>query len=439
MTLDSSTLRKFRRPAPDYATYPAPDRFIEAYDAPALANWITAGNAFGMRNGVTLEIRFPLTMRPIFGTKLDQHSGSHHDWYPHHLEREARLAGQRVSQDTVIDSMHWSGSAGALAEGTQARLLDVLRENFPFAASGAFSADVNPLVAGSSTLARLRQAGATRVEIGTPNLAGLSNDRIRWHERQARTSELVQAARQEGMTSIGADLIYGDAEQTRSGVEAALKTLLASEPDRITLRQSTPGKTAKDLSSQLEMLRLCAAALADAAYLCIGIDHFARAGDQLAVAHRQGRLTRLPHGYAPRPSSTILALGPGAIGIAGPTYYQNHRNADDYCSALDRGALPVMRGLQLTPDDMVRRAIIHSFSTNLFVDIEVIETTHQLDFRSRFAAELQELASFEAAGLLQMADGMITLAPSGYLMLGTLCLIFDSYARQSKHSAPYPA
>ena len=429
MKIDPNIVRKFRQAAPTYATYPAADRFVEAFDAPTLANWITAGNAFGMRDGVTLKIRFPMTSQPAFITKRDD-SGGNLDWYPHHLEHEARIVSRLVSHDAVIDSMHWSGCTGTLPPARQAQLLEVLRENFPFAAIGAFSADVNPALSLPSSLAALRQAGVTRVEIGTPNLALLPADRTRSLERQTLTTTLVTAARQEGMTSIGADLIYGSPGQTLPAFEHSLEALQASEPDRITLRSCAP--TSKTKSSQLAMLLLGADALQTAGYRCIGIDQFARPGDQLAIAHRQGRLTRLPYGYAPRPSSTVLALGPGAIGIAGPTYYQNQRNADDYCGALERGELPVMRGLQLSSDDMIRRAIIHSLMSNLFVDIEVIAGTHQVDFNAHFAAELQELATFEAAGLLHIGEGMITVEPAGYLMLGAICRVFDRYGDHFK-------
>jgi len=440
MLLDPSTLRKFRQVASTYSSYPIADRFVEAFDAPTLEQWIAAGKAFGLHHGCALAIRFPSAMRALFEGTLDERASNNHSWYLHHLEKEIRMVGSLIANHVVIENMHWSGSAGTLSDVGQASLLDVLRDNFEFSRHGAHSADINPFNAALSDLSMLRQAGVTRVEICTQDLALFPADKVHWAERQIKTAKLVTVAREVGMVSIGADLIVGAAGQSTIAFMDALETLLACTPDRVTLREcrlTTENSLAQHQSARFEMLIAGAQSLADAGYTCIGIDHFVRLGDSLAVAQRLGRLTRLPHGYSPSPCDTVFALGPGAIGVNGPTYYQNHRTADDYCSSLDQGRLPIMRGLQLTPDDLARRTIIHSLSTNLFVDIAVIETVHHLDFHAYFAVELLELAQFEAAGLLCLRDSMITVRNHGYLVLGAICAVFDGYNRQARLRAPY--
>jgi oxygen-independent coproporphyrinogen-3 oxidase len=432
MTLHSAVTGESCPAASAYATYPAANWFVEAFDASTLRQWIIAGNALGVRHGTTLEVHFPVSRGTVFEATAREPASGSHRWYQHYLEREIRLVGALVPSDTAINGMHWSGWAGLLPQASLARLMEVICESLPFAEAGEFSADVNSLVSTPRSLALLREIGVTRVEIGTPELASLLPNAVRWQERQQLTSALATTARAEGMESIGVDLIHGCPGQTTHGFTQAMDELLLTRPDRVNLRAGGGSST---LSRQ-DMLALAVQGLVDAGYTCIGIGQFARSSDPLAIAHRRGCLTRLPYGYSPRACGTLIAIGPGAIGMAGPTYYQNHRVPEDYCNALDSGELPVMRGRLLTPDDLVRRAVIHSFSTNLFVDIEVIEIAYLLDFRSYFALEMDELAQFEDEGLLRTDDGLISVTPAGWLALSTICAVFDSYARSQRQRIP---
>jgi len=434
MSLHSAVTGEFYPTASTYATYPGVNWFVEAFDASTLQKWIMAGNALGIHHGTTLEVHFPVSRGAVFEATAGDPASSSHRWYQHYLEHEIRLIGALVPPDTAIDGMHWSGWASLLPQASLARLMEVICESLPFADAGEFSADVASLASTPRSLALLREIGVTRVEIGTPDLSSLLPNAVRWQERQQLTNVLATAARAEGMESIGADLIYGCSGQTTHGFTQAMDELLRTRPDRVNLRRQA-GADSGALSLQ-DMLTLGVEILIGAGYTCIGVGHFARSSDPLAIAHRRGCLTRLPYGYSPRTCGTLIAIGPGAIGMAGPTYYQNHRVPEDYCNALDRSELPVMRGSLLTPDDLARRAVIHSFSTNLFVDIEVIEIAYQLDFRSYFAVEMSELAQFEERGLLRTDDGLISVAAAGWLALRAICAVFDSYARSQNQRMP---
>ena len=148
------------------------------------------------------------------------------------------------------------------------------------------------------------------------------------------------------------------------------------------------------LDAKLQLLSLAIRRLTEAGYVYIGMDHFAKPDDDLAVAQRQGRLHRNFQGYSTYAETDLLGFGISAIGQVGPTYSQNVKTLDEYYDRLDRGTLPVMRGIELTADDLVRRALIQSLMCHFEVPIESLEVAHLIDFRKYFAHELEELAPF---------------------------------------------
>jgi oxygen-independent coproporphyrinogen-3 oxidase len=189
--------------------------------------------------------------------------------------------------------------------------------------------------------------------------------------------------------------------------------------------------------TKLQILTLAIGRLTRAGYLYIGFDHFARPDDELAVAQAQGRLQRNFQGYSTRPESDMLGLGVSAIGRVGPTYYQNHKALADYCAALDQGRLPVARGLELTQDDLARRAVIQALACHFRVSIESIELAYLLDFRSAFREEMAELRRLQQEGLVELHDDWIVVTARGRLLVRVVCMVFDRYLRERRERAAY--
>jgi oxygen-independent coproporphyrinogen-3 oxidase len=263
------------------------------------------------------------------------------------------------------------------------------------------------------------------------------------------TRRAVGEARAAGMRSVNLDLIYGLPRQTLDGFSATLDKVIALAPDRVALYSYAhlPGLfkpqrriAEKDLppaEEKLQILTLAIGRLTRAGYLYIGMDHFARPDDELAVAQTQGRLQRNFQGYSTHADCDLLGLGISAIGRIGPVYYQNQKRLEDYYDALDAGRLPVARGIELTPDDLVRRAVIQALMCNFSVSVEVIEDAHLVDFESYFAAELAELRRFEREGLVQIAPEWITVTAKGRLLVRALCMVFDRYLRARRAQAAF--
>jgi oxygen-independent coproporphyrinogen-3 oxidase len=167
------------------------------------------------------------------------------------------------------------------------------------------------------------------------------------------------------------------------------------------------------------------------------MDHFAKPDDELTVAQRQGRLHRNFQGYSTQAECDLLAFGVSAIGKIGPVYAQNVKTLDEYYDILDRDELPVLRGIELTADDLLRRAIIQALMCHFELSIESLEIAHLIKFREYFAEELADLRAMEEAGLLKVSDEWISVLPAGRLLVRGIAMVFDRYLRADRERARY--
>jgi oxygen-independent coproporphyrinogen-3 oxidase len=204
------------------------------------------------------------------------------------------------------------------------------------------------------------------------------------------------------------------------------------KPQRRILEQDLPTPDGK-----LGMLTLAIRRLEGAGYVYIGMDHFALPDDELAVAQRRGRLHRNFQGYSTHADADLVALGITAIGAIGPTYVQNVRSLDEYYDRLDRGVLPVLRGVELTADDLLRRTIIQSLMCHGSVSIEAIEIAYLIDFRRYFADELEDLRGFIDDGLAQLDTEWLGVTDRGRMLVRAVCMVFDRYLRTQLRTASY--
>jgi oxygen-independent coproporphyrinogen-3 oxidase len=260
---------------------------------------------------------------------------------------------------------------------------------------------------------------------------------------------VVGEARASGFRSVNIDLIYGLPRQTLDGFNRTLDQVIALDPDRIALysyahlpKMFKPQRRIAEADlppaeTKLQILSLAIGRLTRAGYLYIGMDHFARPDDELARAQSQGRLQRNFQGYSTRRGSDLIGLGVSAIGAIGPTYYQNQKRLEDYYAALDAGHLPVARGIELTQDDLLRRAVIHGLACHFRLSIESVELSHLVDFRRYFAPEMTRLRALEAEGLVELQPDWILVTPKGRLLVRVVCAVFDRYLREREARAQY--
>lgn len=227
---------------------------------------------------------------------------------------------------------------------------------------------------------------------------------------------LVAEARRLGFVSINVDLIYGLPKQTPESFARTLQQVNELRPDRIALyayahlpERFKPQRRIESADlpmgqDKLNMLSGAIDAFMAGGYVYVGMDHFALPDDSLAIAKRQGRLHRNFQGYSTQPDCDLIALGVSAIGKVGATYSQNVKTLEEYYDAIDGDALPVQRGLALSRDDLVRRAVIMSIMCQGSVLYEPMEQAWLINFREYFAAELEALEDMQRNGLLEISD-----------------------------------
>jgi len=248
---------------------------------------------------------------------------------------------------------------------------------------------------------------------------------------------LVQAARKIGFESVNVDLIYGLPLQTPESFARTLAQVNELRPDRIALyayahlpSRFKPQRriVSAELPSggdKLAMLSASLDAFMDAGYVYVGMDHFALPSDALAVAKRQGRLHRNFQGYSTQPDCDLIALGTSAIGRIGATYSQNAKTLDEYYDALDQGRLPIVRGLALTRDDLLRRSVIMSLMCQGRLQYESIELGHLVEFKSYFARELELLAGLAESGLVTIDETGVEVTATGWFLVRAIAMVFD--------------
>jgi oxygen-independent coproporphyrinogen-3 oxidase len=425
-----------RAGAPIYATYPKPEWFVEAFDATVLNAWLAAPRAPHMHGAVAIEVRLPAPGEP--GCLCGASDCTRDDACFDGLGREMALYRATLGAAPIVCDLRWSSGCSMLAGKALKGLHRALAESFDTQPNQrGNTARIDPLAQQRDVLPALAKLGVDSLQIGAETTCRL--DAHTAAQAAKRTATLVAAARDAGFAGVEAAYRIDAPERLGASPPPALDALIAAGPTRIALHDALPADDSAGAAARIEVpaaIANAAARLAQAGYVCIAESLFALAPDPYAIAHRQGRLSCRAGGYAARPVGTVLGLGPGAIGQVGPFYYQNHRAPARYLAALDAGRLPIERGLHLSPDELVRRAVISSLETNLFVDVPTIEAAYGIEFERAFAPELRQLRHCAKAGLLTIDATGITLTQPGRLACGAICRVFDARGRQLIERTP---
>ena len=255
---------------------------------------------------------------------------------------------------------------------------------------------------------------------------------------------LMESARELGFESVNVDLIYGLPRQTPDSFACTVAQISQLRPDRIALyayahlpqrfkpQRRIVDADLPDAAARLRMLGAAIGYFLGRGYSYVGMDHFALADDELAIAKRQGRLHRNFQGYSTQPDCDLIGLGVSAIGRIGANYQQNAKTLPEYYDALRQGQLPVVRGIALSRDDLVRRAVIMALMCQGRLEFESIALAHLIDVREYFASELQQLAPLAAAGLVEVENDAIQVTAAGWYVVRAVAMVFDRYLQTDK-------
>lgn len=443
-------LTRFDVPGPRYTSYPTADRFVEAFgeDDYVLALQQRKQGSGGVSLPLSLYVHIPFCESLCYYCACNKIITKHPERaevYLRYLHREVELHTAQCGTGQIVSQLHLGGGTPTfLSDEGLRNLMDMLRRNFTLAPGGEYSIEVDPRTVDADRLAFLAELGFNRLSFGVQDFDPEVQQAVHRIQPTEQVFALVAAARQLGFESINVDLIYGLPRQTPESFDRTLAQVAELRPDRIALyayahlpERFKPQRriVSADLpgaSAKVSMLARSLDSFSQAGYVYVGMDHFALPDDALAIAKRQGRLHRNFQGYSTQPDCDLIALGVSAIGRVSATYSQNAKNLDEYYDLLDQGRLPIVRGLALSRDDLVRRAVIMALMCQGELLFEPLEQSWLIDFEDYFSVELERLREMETQGLVRMNNDGVTVTPMGWYFVRGIAMVFDKYLQADR-------
>jgi oxygen-independent coproporphyrinogen III oxidase len=452
-SFDPDLIARHHRDGPRYTSYPTADRFAEAFNAESYGRQLARRRFETPARPWSLYVHLPFCATVCYYcgcNKIATRDASRASGYVDYLLREVAMHADQLGDDRRLAQVHWGGGTPTFLPFEQMRrLMLALRSQFDLLEEAEVAIEVDPRTVDAAGVEELGSLGFNRMSIGVQDFDPDVQAAVNRIQSEAQTLAVMMAARKAGFRSLNVDLIYGLPRQSSSSFERTLDRVIAAEPDRIALysyahlpQTFKPQRRIDEaqLPSPQAKLQIFATAirrLTEAGFVYIGMDHFAKPDDELAVAQREGRLQRNFQGYSTRADCDLIALGVSGIGAVGASYYQNQRQLTDYCNAIDRGVLPIMRGFELTPDDLLRRAVIHNLMCHFALSMEAVETAHRIDFEPYFRQEVKEMERLACDGLVELRDRSIVVTPLGRFLVRNICMVFDRYLREREQRARY--
>jgi oxygen-independent coproporphyrinogen-3 oxidase len=453
LVFDPEIIRRFDVNGPRYTSYPTADRFVEAFNAEAARTWLDQRNIGGITKPLSLYFHIPFCNTICYYCACNKIITKDHGRsarYLKYLARELALQSERLEGAHEVLQLHWGGGTPTFLSREEMRqLMAATRQHFTLLPEGEFSIEVDPRKVDAETVALLGELGFNRMSVGVQDFDAVVQRAVNRIQSEVETRAVIEGARANGFKSISIDLIYGLPKQTLAGFERTLDRVLAMDPDRLSVYNYAhlPGlfkpqrriaeADIPDPDAKLRILALAIQKLTEAGYVFIGMDHFAKPDDELAVAQRQGRLHRNFQGYSTHADCDMLSFGISSISKVGASYFQNVKTLDEYYDRLDVQEIPVFRGIELNADDVLRRTIIQALMCHFELSIESIESAYLIDFKRYFAAERADLQEMQEAGLVRLEDDWITVLPPGRMLVRVISMVFDRYLRADRERKRY--
>lgn len=450
---DAEVLQRHDKAGPRYTSYPTAPHFHEGFGERQLADALAASNGPG--KALSLYVHVPFCSSPCFYcgcNRVITRDRSRGQAYVARVLAEADLLASHVDPRREVIQLHLGGGTpNFLTRDALVELVSGLRRRFSFSSSPArdFSIELDPRFIDRDDVALLAELGFTRASLGIQDFDPAVQVAINRVQGVGQTLDILQACRDYGMRSVNVDLIYGLPGQTLQGFGHTLQQVLALRPDRLAVygyahlphvfraqRQIDEAQLPAP-EQKLALLGLAVQQLMAAGYQYIGMDHFALPEEDLSRAQRAGQLHRNFMGYTTHADTDLLGLGVSAISNVGASYSQNPRDLPSWEAAVDAGHMPVWRGLQLDPDDVLRAEIIQQLMCHGETDVAAVCAEQGVQFDTYFADALTRLAALQADGLAEVIEGRVRVTEQGRPLLRLLAMCFDRYLSQSAPVAQY--
>lgn len=442
---DTNLLNKYNQPLPRYTSYPPATELSSDFNLTDFRAAIALGNYKKTPLSLYCHIPFCETACYFCGcntivTPRKGIASPYVDYLSRHIQQIAPL----VSRDRRVHQLHWGGGTPNYLSLTQVDILwEQINQHFTFDDAAEISIEINPRDGDRHYLHTLRQLGFNRISFGIQDFNPTVQAAINRVQPESMLFDVMDWIREANFESVNVDLIYGLPYQTVDTFRETVEKTLELNPDRIAvfnfayipwlkpIQKRMPESEMPSSAEKLKILQQTIAQLTQAGYVFIGMDHFAKPNDELAIAQQAGNLHRNFQGYTTQPESDLLGFGMTSISMLQDVYVQNHKRIGDFYRALDADQLPIDKGVRLTQDDLIRRTVIMELMCQFQLSVQDLEAKYHLgfdlEFNDYFASVLPQLDALEADGLLKRWGDGIEVTPSGRLLIRNIAAVFDTY------------
>ena len=445
---DVDLIQRYDLAGPRYTSYPTAVQFHNQFDETEYLQAIHDSNA--SQRPLSLYVHLPFCGTVCYYcacNKIITANRKRASPYLDDLHQEIELQAARFTEKRPVSQLHFGGGTPTfISDDEITSLMNKLRQHFYLLEEdkGDYSIEIDPREVTPAKIVLLRKLGFNRMSFGVQDFDPKVQVAVNRIQSLEQTAAAVDAARASGFHSINIDLIYGLPFQTVESFSLTLDKVLALNPDRLSVfnyahlphlfkvQKQMDENTLPSAATKLAILQYVIERLQQAGYVYIGMDHFAKPDDELALAQENGTLYRNFQGYSTHAGCDLIGLGITSIGMVDDTYSQNVKTLEEYHECVSTGKLPVYRGVRLTTDDKLRRALITQLICLFKIDISSLEQTWNIDFADYFAEELRQLAVMANDGLITLDKTVIRVLPRGRLLIRNICMVFDSYLRQGQ-------
>jgi oxygen-independent coproporphyrinogen-3 oxidase len=439
--VDLDLVRKYNVPGPRYTSYPPATQFTDKIDFNLLRAKIRKNTASERDLSLYFHLPFCRTLCWYCGcttviTTDQKVSGKYIDY----LEKEIALLAGEFNPKRKVAQLHFGGGTPTFLTPPELRRLGgIIKKNFTFSPNIEAGVEIDPRRLSREHIEALAEIGFNRASIGVQDNNPVVQKAVHRIQPFAQTKMAVDWLRQNGFKSINIDLIYGLPHQTPETFEKTLDEVLTLKPNRFAVfsyahvpwikpsQKILEDKILPTPETKLAMLKLTIEKLTSEGYVYIGMDHFAREDDELAIAQREKKLQRNFQGYSTCGDTDIFAFGMSSISQAGDIYWQNNKELPAYYDAIDSGNLPLLKGYALTEEDKIRRQTIMRLMCDLNLDYPSMSQLLGIDFGKHFENELASLDDMEADGLILKTPTGLLVTELGRLFIRNIAMRFDAY------------
>jgi oxygen-independent coproporphyrinogen-3 oxidase len=450
MQLSLALLQKYSKPGPRYTSYPTAPYFSESFGEKEWLEELHATQGSGRDLSLYVHIPFCDTLCWYCGCNMvATRNYNRATEYLGYLFKEIDAVAAQTDPARQARQLHWGGGTPTyLHPDDIRRLFAHIASRFPISADAEKSCEIDPRELSREHVMALKESGINRVSLGVQDLDDTVQKAVNRIQPESLIREVYGWMREADFDSVNVDLMVGLPHQTVEGFGVTLDKIVAINPDRLAVfnyahvpwmkkhQLLIQEEALPDLSTRLALQMLIMEKLTAAGYVYIGMDHYAKADDEIVLAQKNKTLYRNFQGYTTHKDCDLYAFGASSISQTEDVFVQNHKDLKRYQALVEEGRLPIERGLRVTAEDKLRRDAITRIMCDLELDKAAFGRQWNIDFDVYFADALAELQAMEGDGLVEMAADRISVTSLGRIFLRNIAMPFDAYLKKKTEDRP---